>query len=229
MSKKKILIIEDEEKIIEIVEFYLKKEGYEVYKCLNGKKSLELFNEVSPNLIILDLMLPDMTGEEICKNIRSDSDVPIIMLTAKAKEENILNGFKYGADDYVAKPFSPKQLVARVNAVLRRYSPDDNSQSLNFNNGNLVININSHEVFKNCNLINLTPTEFKLLITLAKHPKKAFTREELIIIILGHDYMGFNRAIDTHIKNLRQKIEINPKEPNYILTVHGIGYKFGGE
>jgi DNA-binding response OmpR family regulator len=228
MKKKKILIIEDEEKILEIVEFYLNKEGYEVYKCLNGKESLDLFNSISVDLIILDLMLPDMSGEEICKSIRKKSNVPIIMLTAKVTEKNILEGFKLGADDYVTKPFSPKQLVARVNAVIRRCTQNDTSKSLVFNNGSLIINTTNHEVFKNNKFVNLTPTEFKLLTTLAKHPKKTFTREELILVILGNDYMGFNRAIDTHIKNLRQKIELNPKEPTYILTVHGVGYKFGG-
>jgi len=181
-------------------------------------------------LVVLDLMLPDVTGEEICKTIRKRSRVPIIMLTAKVEEENILKGLDIGADDYITKPFSPKQLVARVNAVLRRVSEDPVplSNIISINDELLIDNL-KYEVRKNNNIVNLTPNEYKILLTLVKYPKKTFTRDELISLALGDDYEGYDRTVDSHIKNLRQKIETDPKAPKYIVTVHGIGYRFGGE
>lgn len=227
---KRILVIDDEKKIVEVVRSYLEHEGYEVYEAGNGRQGLELFERIEPALIILDLMLPDRTGEEICRNIRMRSRVPIIMLTAKVEEENILGGLNMGADDYVTKPFSPRQLTARVNAVLRRLSeePVTLSHILSFNEGDLVIDNLKYEVKKGGDAVNLTPKEFRILSTLVKHPQKTFTREELVATALGDDFEGFDRTIDTHIKNLRQKIESDPKLPVYILTVYGIGYRFGG-
>ncbi len=227
----RILVVDDEEKIVEVVKSYLEKSGYKVYEAYNGSKAMELFEKVNPNLIILDLMLPDMSGEDICRSIRKKSRVPIIMLTAKVEEESILNGLEIGADDYVTKPFSPRQLVARVMALLRRSEdeiiPLSNVQS--FNDGELVIDSVKHEV-KSCGqTVNLTPNEFKILMALIKYPQKAFTRDELVFLVLGEDYEGYDRTIDTHIKNLRQKIEPDVKSPRYILTVYGVGYKFGGE
>jgi DNA-binding response OmpR family regulator len=227
---RRILVVDDEVKIVEVVKSYLEHSGYEVYEAFNGAQVLSTFERINPSLIVLDLMLPDMSGEEICKAIRKRSRVPIIMLTAKVEEEDILKGLDIGADDYVTKPFSPKQLVARVGAVLRRTSEDPLplSNIISFN-GDLVIDNLKHEVRKNNNIINLTPNEYKILMTLVKYPKKTFTREELISMALGADFEGFDRTVDTHIKNLRQKIEMDPKEPKYILTVHGIGYRFDGE
>ncbi len=228
---KKIMVVDDEVKIAEVVKSYLEKSGYSVCVAYNGKEALEKFEKENPSLIILDLMLPDMSGEEICKTLRKKSRVPIIMLTAKVEEENILEGLKIGADDYITKPFSPRQLVARVEAVLRRACDAliPLSSLLSFNNNELVIDTLKYEVKRNGKVINLTPNEYKILITMVKYPDKTFTREELINMALGEDFDGYDRTIDTHIKNIRQKIEPDPKNPKYILTIHGIGYRFGGE
>lgn len=230
-NTRKILVVDDEVKIVEVVKSYLENRGYLVCEAYSGKEALYKFERENPALIILDLMLPDMTGEEICKTIRKKSRVPIIMLTAKAEEEDVLIGLNIGADDYVIKPFSPRQLVARVEAVLRRASDAavPLSNIISFNNDELVINTLKYEIKRNGKIINLTPNEYKLLLTMVKYPDKAFTREELIYMGLGEDFDGYDRTIDTHIKNIRQKIEPDPKNPKYILTIHGIGYRFGGE
>jgi DNA-binding response OmpR family regulator len=231
INTRKILVVDDEVKIVAVVKSYLNNSGYEVFEAYSGKQVLEQFEKVNPSLVILDLMLPDMTGEDICRQIRKQSRVPIIMLTAKVEEEDILKGLDIGADDYITKPFSPRQLVARVNALLRRVSDDPvlliNSQA--FNDNDLVIDNLSHDVKKNGKSVNLTPNEYKILLTMIKYPKKTFTREELISMALGEDFDGFDRTVDSHIKNLRQKIETDSKNPKYILTVHGIGYRFGGD
>ncbi|MDF2840326.1 MAG: response regulator transcription factor [Clostridia bacterium] len=226
----KILIVDDEAKIVEVIKSYLEKEGFEAVTAYNGKEAIDQYKRHMPDLVILDLMLPDISGEEVCGQIRLIGTTPIIMLTAKVEEDYILNGLNLGADDYITKPFSPRQLIARTKAVLRRtQNTQDMEIVLNYNSGELVINIESHSVKKNDQLVNLTPVEFEILLKLAKNPKKVFTREELIAFVLGDDYEGYDRTIDTHIKNLRQKIETNSKEPQYILTVYGVGYKFGGE
>jgi DNA-binding response OmpR family regulator len=228
---KTILVVDDEPKIAEVVKSYLKSSGYEVYSASNGETALAAFERTQPSLIILDLMLPDISGEEICRRLSKHSRVPIIMLTAKIEEEDILNGLDIGADEYVTKPFSPRQLVARVAALLRRAEEDafPLARMMSFFNDDLVIDFQSYEVKKNGNPVNLTPNEFKILGALLKYPKKVFTREELVQYVMGEDFDGYNRIIDTHIKNLRQKIESDSRNPQYILTVHGIGYKFGGE
>jgi DNA-binding response OmpR family regulator len=230
-KNKNILVVDDEVKIVQVIKSYLENSGYTVYEAYTAKQALEKFQEVNPSLIVLDLMLPDMAGEDICRKLREKSRVPIIMLTAKVDEEDILRGLNIGADDYVTKPFSPRQLVARIDAVLRRSadSAAPLSDILSFNNGDIVINTQKYEVKRDGRAINLTPKEYKLLVTMAKHPDKVFTREELIYSVLGEDYDGYDRTIDTHIKNIRQKIEPDPRAPRYILTVHGIGYRFGGE
>lgn len=231
MNKKRILIIDDEVKIVEVVKSYLEKEGYLVCGVYNGRDGMEVFEKFRPSLVILDLMLPDMTGEEICKVIRKKSRVPIIMLTAKVEESSTINGFSLGADDYVTKPFRVKELVARVYALLRRTGEDLEliADFYSFFDDDLTVDDMKHEVRKNGKEINLTPSEYKILIAMINYSKKVFTREELVNIALGEEYNGFDRVIDSHIKNLRQKIETNSKEPRYIITVHGIGYKFGGE
>jgi DNA-binding response OmpR family regulator len=229
MANKKILVVDDEVKIIEIVKAYLEHEGYEVSTATNGKEALNVFSQQEFSLIVLDLMLPDMSGEEICEFIRSKSDVPILMLTAKVDERSIINGLNIGSDDYVTKPFSPKQLMARINALLRRSeSKFNNENTLTFND-ELFIDFTNLEVKKHGEVITLTATEFKMLVLLAKNPKRVFSREELISHVLGEDFEGFDRTIDSHIKNLRQKVEDNTRKPKYILTVHGFGYRFGGE
>lgn len=230
-NKKTILIVDDEERIVEFIESYLIKSGYEVLKAYNGCDALEIFNKEKLALILLDLMLPDLSGEQVCQTIRKTSKIPIIMITAKVEEESILKGLDIGADDYITKPFSPRQLVARVGALLRRVEGKDYlvSSLLIYNDRDLTIDMMNYEVVKKGEMVNLTPYEFKILYTLAKSPNRIFSRNDLIKIALGEYYKGFDRAIDTHIKNLRQKIENDTKNCEYILTVHGIGYKFGGK
>lgn len=231
MSQKyKILVVEDEEKILSVIEAYLLKEGYEVFKATNGIDGLDAFRNDSPHLVILDLMLPGLSGEEICKNIRSTSDVPIIMLTAKINETSKLEGFSLGADDYVTKPFSPRELIERVRAILRRSYRDHGplSDILSFNNDDVRIDIRKHEVSKDSKIVNLTPNEFKILLILASNSGQIFSREQLVEKAFGYDYDGYDRTIDTHIKNIRYKIEDNPRSPKYVITVYGVGYKFGG-
>jgi len=224
-----ILIVEDEVKILEVLEAYLKKAGYGVITAINGSEAIYKYKQYNPRLIILDLMLPDISGEKICEIIRKKSEVPIIMLTAKVEEESILKCFSLGTDDYITKPFSPKQVVARVNAVLKRALNYKQDNVLSFNKGDLVINLDTYEVRQGNNLVELTPSEFKILLALCESPKKVFSRGELLDRALGDDSDVYDRIIDSHIKNLRSKIEENSKNPKYILTVHGIGYKFGGE
>lgn len=229
-DSKKILIIEDEVKIVEFIESYLLNSGYEVYKAITGREALKIFRSQNIDLILLDLMLPDISGEQICKEIRKNSKVPIIILTAKTSEESIINGLDIGADDYITKPFSPRQMIARVNAILRRVAEENhNPDIVSFNQGDLVINQVDYTVKKAGQTTYLTPSEFKILITLAKRSNKVFTREELINVAFDGDYLGYDRTIDSHIKNLRAKIEDNPKECIYVLTIRGIGYKFGGD
>lgn len=229
-NAKKILVVDDEEKIVEVVKTYLEKDGHKVFPAYTGQEALELFDKLSPALVVLDLMLPDISGEEICIALRKKSRVPIIMLTAKTKEEDVVSGLDIGAVDYVTKPFSPKLLAARVMAQLRRAieDPVPLPTIMVYNQGDLVINDLSYEVRKQREIVNLTPIEYKVLVTLSKFPSKVFTREELIFIALGGDFYGYDRTIDSHIKNLRQKLEDDPKNPVYILTIHGVGYKFGG-
>lgn len=231
LEEKKVLIVDDEYKIIEVIKSYLEKEGVIVFEAFDGKQALEIFERINPDLVILDLMLPDMTGEEICSIIRKRSRVPIIMLTAKIDEKSIISGLHIGADDYITKPFSPRELIARIYAIFRRLNEEvvPLSNEISFNDDDLVIDILKKEIRKNCENIALTTTQYRILMTLLKYPNKTFTREELISTALGDDYDGYDRNVDTHIKNLRQKIETNPREPQYIITVHGTGYRFGGE
>ncbi|MBI4856326.1 MAG: response regulator transcription factor [Acetobacterium woodii] len=228
---KKVLVVDDELKIIEVVKSFLESKGFIVFAAENGKQALELFEQENIALIVLDLMLPDMTGEEICIQIRKKSRVPIIMLTAKIEESDMLKGLNIGADDYITKPFSLKALYARIEAVLRRSSDDlvPLYNKASFNDGDLEIDFESHRIKKNQVEISLTPNEYKLLAALIKYPSRVFTREDLIRVALGDEFEGYDRAVDSHIKNLRQKIENDPKNPVYVLTVYGIGYKFGGE
>lgn len=224
MDHARILIVEDEAKIADIVKAYLQNEGFKVSVAKNGESALSMLKN-GFDLIILDLMLPDIQGEDICKAIRDDSDIPIIMLTAKSGEDDRIKGLGIGADDYVVKPFSPRELVARVKAHLRRVY---NKRAYSFNNKDLIIDVGRFEVKKAGSSITLTQTEFKLLRHLAEHPEQIFTRLQLVNIILGYDFEGYDRTIDAHIKNIRHKIEDDPKEPTYIKTVYGVGYRFIG-
>ena len=229
-TKKRILIVDDETKIVEVIAAYMENNGYLTSVAYDGEMALSLFEKTHPDLVVLDLMLPKKSGEEVCKAIRRISRVPIIMLTAKIDEENKIDGFNIGADDYVTKPFSPRELVARINSLLRR-SADNTAflyKTMSWNREDLEIDFEGHVIKKAGREVNLTPNEFKLLSTMIRYPKKTFTREELIEIALSTDYDGFERTIDSHIKNLRGKIEDDTANPRYILTVRGVGYKFGG-
>ncbi|ADD03311.1 two component transcriptional regulator, winged helix family [Thermoanaerobacter italicus Ab9] len=225
---KKIFVVDDEIKILEVVKSYLEREGFSVITETNGNNVLDTFKKEKPDLVILDLMLPGISGEELCKRIRQFSNVPILMLTAKVQESDKINGFSIGADDYLTKPFSPRELVMRVKAILRRTNDDvPLAEVISFNNDDLVVDFKAHTVKKKGVVVNLTPNEFKILKFLIRNPNRVFTREELIEKVMGFDYEGYDRTIDAHIKNLRQKIEDDTKNPMYIKTVYGVGYKFG--
>lgn len=224
---KTILVIDDEKMIRESVSSYLTKQGYTVLTAENGNDVFSLLSENDVSLIVLDLMLPDMSGEEICVKIRQKSNIPIIMLTAKTMEEDMLNGLKIGADDYITKPFSLREMAARVEVVLRRSEQRETAASvLTWND--LTVDLFNRTVQKSGQHIELTHSEWNILEVLCKHPTRIYTRDELLDIAFGIDFDGFNRVIDTHIKNLRKKIEDDTRNPVYILTVHGIGYRFGG-
>lgn len=229
-KQKKVLVIDDEPMLIEAVEAYLKKSGYLVTTAKDGKEALEKFRQVNPDMVLLDLMLPFISGEEICQTIRRESRIPIIMLTAKVTEDDKINGLNLGADDYITKPFSPRELVARVNSLFRR-SCDGVAPLfavMAWNDGDLEANFEAHALKKRGEVVTLTPNEFKLFSALAKYPQKTFTREELIEVAFDLEFEGYDRTIDSHIKNLRGKIETDSARPQYILTVRGVGYKFGG-
>ncbi|MEL7658276.1 MAG: response regulator transcription factor [Bacillota bacterium] len=228
---KKVLVVDDEVKILEVVKSFLESKGYFVYVAENGKQTFSIFDKENISIVILDLMLPDISGEEICTRLRQKSRVPIIMLTAKVEEEDILKGLNIGADDYLTKPFRLKELYARIEAVLRRSSGDllPLYQRMTFHEGDLEVDLENHQIKKNGHEVNLTPNEFRILAALIKYPNKVFTREELISTAFGEDFEGYDRSVDSHVKNLRQKIETDSKNPVYVLTIHGVGYKFGGK
>jgi DNA-binding response OmpR family regulator len=223
-----ILIIEDEEKVSEILKAYLQKEGYGVYCTTKGLEGIKLFEKIEFNLVILDLMLPDISGEEVCSVLRKISEVHIFMLTAKSTLEDRIEGLNLGADEYLVKPFSPRELTARVNALFRRLNINK-FETKAYNNGDLEINYEKRIVKVKGEEISLTPNEFDILHILSSNKGKAFSREQLIERIMGIDFQGFDRTIDVHIKNIRKKIEDESRNPKYILTVTRIGYKFGGE
>jgi DNA-binding response OmpR family regulator len=226
-ENKKIVIIDDEPSVQEVVKAYLEKDGYLVYVAGNGADGLALAERVKPGLIVLDLMLPDISGEEVCREIRGRSDVPILMLTAKAGEEERIEGLQIGADDYLVKPFSPRELVARVRAVLRRTQGVETPlvAVVSFDDGRLEIDTVQHVVRRDGDEVALTPNEYKLLITLARYPGRVYSRYELVNHVQGYDYEGYERTIDVHVKNLRKKIEPDPRNPRYVETVTGVGYR----
>lgn len=225
---KKILVVDDEEKIREMVKNYLEKEGYEVIQAADGTDALESINRDRPSLIVLDWMLPGMSGLEICRHVREKSNIPVIMLTAKTEEVDKLLGLELGADDYITKPFSLRELAARIKVVLRRAEPVESKNTDVVKIGGLEINLNRHEVWSEGKIVSLTPTEFKILSVLLSNPGRVYSRLQLLDAALGFAYEGYERSIDTHISNLRKKIEPDPANPRYILTVYGTGYRFGG-
>lgn len=224
----KILVVDDEKKIVDIVTAYLIAQKFEVEVAYSETEALTKFYKWQPNLVVLDLMLPDLDGNEVTRRIRQDSKTPIIMLTAKSSDESIVNGLQSGADDYVVKPFSPRVVVERIKTVLRRVTEEQAEKVLSFNNGQLKIKLESQQVFVHDMEIALTHTEYDILATMANYYRQIFTREQLIDITRGIDYDGLDRIIDSHIKNLRRKIESDNTKPVYIITVYGRGYRFGG-
>lgn len=228
MEYRNILVVEDEKNISDVIKAYLIKDNFNVFLAYDGEEAMDQFNNNDIHLIILDLMIPKISGEEVCKRIRATSEVPIIMLTAKTDEENRIEGLSIGADDYVLKPFSPRELISRVKALLRRSYRDFKplAEVLSFNDGDLEILVEEMGVKKDGLNVELTTIEFKVLSSLVSNPNIVLSREQLITSALGHEYEGYDRTIDTHIKNIRHKIEKDPKAPNYIQTVYGAGYKF---
>lgn len=226
----RILLVDDEKHIVMVLKEYLQKEGYTVTTAHNGVVALELFKQNSYDLIVLDLMLPGLSGEEICKEIRKRSAVPIIMLTAKVDEDERLEGFTLGADDYISKPFSPREVVARIKAVLRRAGSEVASLAdvITYDNG-LTIDNTRHEIRINNEGVPLTATEFKILGAMARNPGRVFSRSQLVNLVQGYDFSGDDRVIDAHIKKIRQKIEKNSSDPKIVVTVYGVGYKFNQE
>ena len=218
-EKRKLLVADDEEMIREAVASYLESQGYQVFRAENGEEALNILKREPISLVILDLMLPDLPGEEVCVRIRKQSRVPIIMLTAKNVEYDMIHGLDLGADDYITKPFSLKNLSARVQAVLRRSTEDlvPLARQFSWNQGDLVIDYDRKEVRKKGEPVALTAIEWKLLAAFTKYPQKIFTRENLIELVFGLDFSGYDRVIDTHIKNLRKKIEDDSKQPVYLI------------
>jgi len=227
MTKCKILVVDDDRNIVDLVRLYLERDGYQVLVAYDGLEALKLARQRRPDLIVLDLLLPEVDGLDVCRILQTESKVPIIMLTAKTTEEDKLIGLELGADDYVTKPFSPRELVARVRAVLRRVGQEVPQGPMEMRFADLVIDRRSHEVRVRDEVVSLTPTEFRLLEVLAGEPGRAFTRLELLDRVFGYDFEGFERTIDVHVKNLRKKIERDPGNPTYVQTIYGVGYKFG--
>ncbi|QUL97657.1 MAG: response regulator transcription factor [Candidatus Fermentithermobacillus carboniphilus] len=221
----KILVVDDEPGIVEMIKKFLSREGFLVKEAYDGPTALDIVQKENPDLIILDIMLPGLDGLEVLKRLRAKSDVPVIMLTARSEEVDKLLGLGLGADDYVTKPFSLRELTFRIRAILRRWQKGGGEKVIRV--GDLVIDAEKMEVTVGGKKVDLTRAEFQLLYTLLSRPGKVFTREELLNAAFGEAYEGYERTIDTHIWNLRRKIEANPQDPRYILTVYGVGYKGG--
>jgi DNA-binding response OmpR family regulator len=222
-----ILVVDDDRKIVELVALYLTRDGYKVLPAYDGEQALVVARRMRPDLIILDLLLPGLDGADVCKALKAESQVPIIMLTARRTDEDKLLGLELGADDYVTKPFNARELLARVHTVLRRMGPAK-SPPLELQFGDLAINWPRHEVRVHGRLVNLTPTEFNILATLAQEPGRAFSRDDLLARAFGLDYEGYDRTVDVHVMRLRRKIEPDPEQPRYVVTVPSVGYRFEG-
>ena len=228
MGKATILVVDDERKIRDLVGSYLEAEGYSVLTAKTGQAGLELAMRARPDVIVLDLMLPDVSGEEVTRSLREATDVPILMLTAKATEDDRVTGLRLGADDYLVKPFSPRELAARIEAILRRTKgPRVDSGTLSFDGGRLSVDRDGWEVRVSGEPAQLTRSEFDLLLALASRPGRVFSRYELVTRVQGYDYEGYERTIDAHVKNLRRKLGDDPRTPRYVVTVTGVGYKLG--
>lgn len=226
----RILVVDDDKEIVRLVRSYLEKAGYEVFAAYDGESALHTLRREKPDLLVLDLMLPDRDGWDITRLIRNDdslADTPIIMLTARVEDSDKIVGLEIGADDYITKPFNPREVVARVRALLRRSQRGDTAIPQVLQAGNLILDIPRRELLVSGDPTELTPSEFKLLHVLMENPGYVFTRDELLEKGMGYAYEGLGRTLDSHIKNLRRKIEPDPKNPTYIQTIYGVGYKLG--
>ncbi len=228
MGQYSVLLVDDDVKLAKLLQVYFEKDGFVTYIVHDGLDAVAAVREKKPDIMVLDLMLPGLDGWKVCQKIRRDSDIPIIMLTARDEESDRLIGLEIGADDYVTKPFSPKEVVARAKAILRRIHKDV-VRTGPLRIGSLAIDLERYQVSKDGQVIELTPTEFKILELMAANDGKVFSRLQIVEKTQGYSFEGYERTIDAHIKNLRRKLEENPKEPQYIQTVYGIGYKFSGD
>ena len=223
-----ILIVEDDPDTVKLVSLYLRRDGHKVISTGDGLEGLRLARKARPDLVVLDLMLPRLDGIELCRTLREESEVPIVMVTARVEQEDILTGLDLGADDYVPKPFSPRELAARIRAVLRRTMRDAVQKgSAEIKHDDVVVDLHRRSVYVDGDNVSLTCTEFRLLVTLIKEPGMTFSREQIIDSVFGYDFDGFDRTVDAHIANLRRKLAVGPGKPRYIQTVYGMGYRFG--
>jgi len=225
MRKEKIMIVDDEKNIVEVVKAYLEREGYPTIEAYDGESALSLWSEHKPDLVVLDILMPRMNGLEFCREVRKESRVPIIILSARSEQDDRIGGLEIGADDYVVKPFSPRELVARIRAVLRRHKEYAGKSDVVIE-GPLVLDGGSHQVKVNEREISLTPMELSVLEILATHPGEVLSREKIIAMTQGENYEGYDRNIDTHVKNIRNKFCGEAKEWSFIETVYGVGYRF---
>ena len=228
MMNELILVVDDEKEIVKLARDYLERAGFRVLSASDGTRALAAARGEQPDLVVLDLNLPGMDGLDVCRTLRQESDVPIIMLTARVEETDRLIGLELGADDYIIKPFSPRELVARVRAVLRR-TGGETRQAETLRAADLEIHLAGHHVTRGGELVELSRIEFNLLVIFAQHPGLTYTRAQLLERIHGYAFDGYDRSIDAHIKNLRRKLEPNPSEPIYVQTVYGVGYKFNDQ
>jgi DNA-binding response OmpR family regulator len=226
LPNKKILVVDDDHKIVDLAKLYLEKDGYRVVVAYNGHTALELARREHPALIVLDLLMPEMDGREVCRILRAESSVPIIMLTARTEDTDKLVGLEIGADDYITKPCNFRELVARVRAVLRRTYARENELTAAIVISDLTIDFAAHEVRLGKRIVELTPAEFELLTFFARSPGRTWTRAQILDQVFGETYEGYERSVDVHIKNIRRKIETDPQNPRYIQTIFGVGYKF---
>jgi DNA-binding response OmpR family regulator len=220
-----VLVVEDERKIRDLLRGYLQRDGFDVLTADSGAEGITLADRARPDLVLLDLRLPDVAGEDVAREIRSHAAVPIVMLTAKSEEQDRIRGLELGADDYVTKPFSPRELMLRIHAVLRRTRQDGEETTATYGGGRLVIDEVRHEARLDGRALDLTPTEWGLLVALAAAPGRVYSRYELVNRVRGYEFEGYERTIDSHVKNLRRKLGDDPHDPQVIQTVTGVGYR----
>ncbi|MFB5191858.1 response regulator transcription factor [Alicyclobacillus fastidiosus] len=223
-----VLVVDDEPKVIDVIKPFLEREGFDVYSATDGNMAIQMVDKCHPDLILLDWMLPGISGIDVCRQLRVTSSIPIIMVTARTEELDRVLGLEIGADDYIVKPFSLREMVARIRSVLRRAQDQPGSQST-YVRGPLKIDESKFKVWKDQQEIVLTPAEFQILTTLAAKPGVVYSRLQLLQAVMGDAYMNYERTVDSHISHLRKKLEDNPAEPRFIQTVHGMGYRFGDD